>query len=222
MYMIRRYAKTALLAMTMLCSLNAAAQDRFVKFVTQADIPIGGCSGFEGGVGVNLGRDNHTLNLQVTANYASLRSMSSESEEESDSYYSTMPDDGVGVRYKRLSVPVELHWRSSDEELGSLYLLAGGVYNLNFSGECLWDSSSEHIFALSDGINRHSLAARVGCGASVIFFDNTSFGAKAYLDINITSPLRKYSISDRLFEYQGSIEDAFGNVAFVLAGYFTF
>ena len=48
--MIRQYVKIALLAMAMLCSINVVAQDRFVKFVTQADIPIGGCSGFEGGV----------------------------------------------------------------------------------------------------------------------------------------------------------------------------
>ena len=220
--MIRQYVKIALLAMAMLCSINIVAQDRFVKFVTQAALPLGGCSGLEGGVGVNLGHNNHKLNLQVTANYASLRSLSSESEEESDSYYSTMPDDGVGVRYKRLSVPVELHWRSSDDELGSLYLLAGGVYNLNFSGECLWDSSSEHIFALNDGLNRHSFAARLGAGIAMYISDNVSLGAKAYLDINITSPIRKYSISDRLFEYQGSIEDAFDDVAFVLAGYLTF
>ena len=220
MYMIRRYAKAALLAMAMLCSLNTAAQDRFVKFVTQAALPLGGCSGLEGGVGLNLGHNNHKLNLQVTANYASLLSISSE--EESGSYYSTMPDDGVGVRYRRLSVPVELHWRSSDDELGSLYLLAGGVYNLNLSGECLWDSSSEQISTLSDGLNRHSLAARLGCGTSLIFSENIGFGIKAYLDINITSPIRKYSISDRLFEYHGSIEDAFGRTTFVLAGYLTF
>lgn len=205
----------------MLCSINVVAQDRFVKFVTQADLHIGGCAGLEGGVGLNLGHNKHKLNLQVTANYASLQSISSESEEESDSYYSTVLDDGVGVRYKRLSVPVELHWRSNDDT-GAMYLLAGGVYNLNFSGECLWDSSSEHIFALNDGLNRHSFAARLGAGIAMYISDNVSLGAKAYLDIDITSPIRKYSISDRLFEYQGSIEDASGNVAFVLAGYLTF
>ena len=220
--MIRQYVKIALLAMAMLCSINVVAQDRFVKFVTQADIPIGGCSGFEGGVGVNLGRDNHTLNLQVTANYASLSSISSESEEDSYSYYSTVSDDGVGVSYKRLSVPVELHWRSNYDELGSLYLLAGGVYNLNLSGECVSDATSEPLFALRDGLRRQSFAARLGAGIAISYSDNVSLGAKAYLDINITSPIRKYSISDRLFEYHGSIEGAFGRSTFVVAAYLTF
>lgn len=213
---------TALLAIAMLCSINVVAQDRFVKFVTQAALPLGGCSGLEGGVGLNLGRDNHKLNLQVTANYASLSSISSESEEESYSYYSTVSDDGVGVSYKRLSVPVELHWRSNADELGSMYLLVGGVANLNLSGECVWDDSSELLFTLSDGLRRQSFAARLGAGIAIGYSDNVSIGAKAYLDINITSPIRKYSISDRLFEYHGSIEDAFDDVAFVLAGYLTF
>lgn len=207
--------------MAMLCSINVVAQDRFVKFVTQADIPIGGCSGFEGGVGLNLGRDNHTLNLQVTANYASLSSISSESEEDSYSYYSTVPDDGVGVSYKRLSVPVELHWRSN-VDTGAMYLLAGGVYNLNLSGECVSDATYESLFALRDALNRHSFAARLGAGIAMYISDNVSLGAKAYLDIDITSPIRKYSISDRLFEYHGSIEGAFGRSTFVLAGYLTF
>ena len=204
----------------MLCSKNVVAQDRFVKFVTQAALPLGGCSGLEGGVGLNLGRDNHKLNLQVTANYASLRTVSSE--EESDSYYSTMPDDGVGLRYRRLSVPVELHWRSNADELGAMYLLAGGVYNLNLSGECVSDASSEPLFTLRDGLRRQSFAARLGAGIAISYSDNVSLGAKAYVDVHITSPIRKYSISDRLFEYHGSIEGALGRYTFVLAAYLTF
>ena len=120
----------------------------------------------------------------MTANYASLSSISSESEEESYSYYSTVPDDGVGVSYKRLSVPVELHCRSN-VDTGAMYLLAGGVYNLNLSGECVSDATSEPLFALRDALNRQSFAARLGAGSVISYSDNVSFGVKAYLDIDI-------------------------------------
>ena len=204
----------------MLCSLSAAAQDRFIKVVTQAALPIGHFEATEGGVGLHLGHNAHKLNLQVTANYAALLTVLSE--DDTDPYAPSAPDDGMGVRYRRLSVPVELHWRSPADELGAMYLLAGGVYNLNLSGECVSDASSEPLFTLRDGLRRQSFAARLGAGIAISYSDNVSLGAKAYVDVYITSPIRKYSISDRLFEYHGSIEDAFGRSTFVVAAYLTF
>ena len=217
--MIRRYAKKALLAMAMLCSLSAAAQDRFIKVVTQAALPIGHFEATEGGVGIHLGHNAHKLNLQVTANYAALLTVLSE--DDTDPYAPSVPDDGMGVRYRRLSVPVELHWRSN-VDTGAMYLLAGGVYNLNLSGECVSDATSEPLFALRDALNRQSFAARLGAGIAISYSDNVCLGAKAYLDVHITSPIRKDSISDRLFEYPGSREDAFGRSTFMVAAYLTF
>jgi len=84
------------------------------------------------------------------------------------------------------------------------------------------DATSEPLFALRDGLRRQNFAARLGAGIAISYSDNVSIGAKAYVDVNITSPIRKYSISDRLFEHHGSIEGAFGRSTFVLAAYLTF
>ena len=67
------------------------------------------------------------------------------------------------------------------------------------------------------GINRHNIAGRISVGTNL-----DRFGMKIYTDLKITDPLKKYSISDRLFEYTGAIEDALRKATLGLSVYYKF
>ena len=213
------FSRTIGLALLMLLlPLGVMAQDRFVKAVAQADFMLGAGSSFDFGGGVNLGKNDHRINAMVTINYGKY----SVSETEDDNSYSSSDAMAMEVEYSRILVPVEVYYRLLDDDGSCFFGGVGAVYNLNMSGKLLPISGEATPILLTDGLNPHSIAARICAGMALGWKTNQQLGIKAFLDINVTSPLKKYSISDRLFEYVGPIEKAFNRTHLGLAAYYTF
>ena len=89
------------------------------------------------------------------------------------------------------------------------FLGAGIVSNCNLSGRVYAMDVPEDFVRLNDGLNRYDFAARVSAGMTMMGY----VGLKGFVDFNLTPHLKKYSISDRLFGYEGPIETAFTNLA---------
>ena len=204
-----------------------AGWERFVKFVVKGEIPLGDCAGMGGGLGLNLGNNDHPINVLTTINYNSYRPEGGE-----DVYKS------VGFGYKRLSVPIEVYRRLLDEEGTCFFYGAGIIYHYNFSGELYELSdflefkemanginpyySGEDYVALRDGFTSHSFAVRISGGMTWGLNTNSLLGVKLFVDFDITSSLNKYSISDRLFEHWDQIGELSKGSRWGLSLFYTF
>ena len=208
----------ALMVLTPLCS--KADDDRFVKAIVQGGAMFGGAGGFEIGAGINLGRDSQWINLQASINYSGNKHSEKKETDSNGNVIETDPSaDQTGLKYQRISIPVELLVRLGGDDKKPFYVGVGAVYFQNMGGKLIYMREEQE---LSDGINKSNFAARVSAGASMKVKNSQSLGLKAYLDIDITQPLNKYSISDRLFEYKGPIEKSFNKATFGIAVFYTF
>ena len=205
MKLLSRIIVSLLLVMVPL-GVWAGDDDRYVKGLVQCEALIGGGNGFNFGAGINLGKETNILQFQTSINYKIISNTGSDSEENE---YATV--DGMGIKYTSISVPFEMHI-----QIGTFFVGTGVVYNYNMGGK-LVDKENDITTPLTDGINRHNVAGRFSIGANL-----DRLGMKLYTDIKITDPLKKYSISDRLFEYTGPIEDALGRATLGMALYYTF
>lgn len=204
MKLLSRIIVSVLLVMVPLCTW--AGDDRYVKGLVQCEGLIGGGNGWNFGAGINLGKETHRLNFQTTINYKMISNSVSDSEKDNKE-----TAEGVGVKYTSISVPVEIHVK-----FGGFFVGAGAVYNYNIGGKIV-DKTNDISTPLTDGINRHNIAGRISVGTNL-----DRFGMKIYTDLKITDPLKKYSISDRLFEYTGAIEDALRKATLGLSVYYKF
>lgn len=208
----------ALLVLTPLCS--KADDDRFVKGFVQGGAMFGGAAGFEIGAGINLGKNEHWVNMQASINYSGNKHSEKKETDSNGNVIETEPSaDQSGLKYNRISVPVELLVRLGGDGYKPFYIGVGAVYYQNMNGKLIYMREEQE---LNDGINAVNFAGRVSVGGAMKIKDSQSFGLKAYADINITPPLNKYSISDRLFEYKGPIEKSFGMATFGIAVFYTF
>ena len=213
MKLISRIILSTLLVLVPMCTL---AQERYVKGMAQADMLINGGIGFNIGAGVHLGKKEQRVNFQTSINYSSISSISDADSDEITGY---SEETEAGIKYARISVPVEMHIKFLD----TFFAGGGVVYNYNMNGK-IFDVNDEEntMTALTDAVNAHNFAGRICGGVIVGFSENMIFGFKIYTDINITPPLKRYSVNDRLFEYTGPIEDSLGNATFGMAVYCTF
>ena len=186
-----------------------AGDDRYVKGLVQCEALIGGGNGWNFGAGINLGKETHRLQFQTSINYKIISNTGSNSEEDK---YATV--DQMGIKYTSISVPFELHVETVG--LAGFFIGTGVVYNFNMGGK-LVDKETGVSTPLVDAINRHNVAGRISAG-----FNFLRLSIKLYTDIKITDPLKKYSISDRLFEYTGAIEDALRKTTLGLSVYYKF
>lgn len=207
MKLLSRITLSVLLVMVPLCTW--ASDDRYVKGLIQCEAMFGGGNGFNLGAGINLGKETQILQFQTSINYKIISNTGRNSEEDK---YSTV--DKMGIKYTSISVPFEMHVQTVG--IASLFAGAGVVYNYNIGGK-LVDKENGISTPLTDGINRHNFAGRISIGVNFI-----RLSMKLYTDIKITDPLKKYSISDRLFEYSGPIERALGRATLGMAIYYRF
>lgn len=215
------YSRAIVAALLLLLPTSTWAYgDKFIKGILQADYQFSGCSGVNFGAGFNFMKNDHPFALQITANYSSLSCTAGET-------YVTTDNSKMEISYSRLSVPVELQYKMVNEDDSWFFLGGGVVYHQNFAGQLNSVLDENYTIALTDGLNSYNLAARISfgmcIGGSAMDWDpNQGLGVKLYFDFNITPPLKKYSISDRLFEYEGPLENAYSNTTFGIGFYYTF
>ena len=214
-YTMKIFSKVIVFALFVSFPLGSWAYgDKFVKWVAQGDISLYGYSCFDVGLGVNFGRDESKINLQTTINYGQFST--SENEEEGVDNLSNVTR--IGLLYHRVSIPVELYYMIGEDADSRYFVGAGVVSNYNMSGRVFVMDDTENFVQLNDGLNRYNFAARVSAGMTMMGY----VGLKGFVDFNLTPHLKKYSISDRLFEYEGPIETAFTNLTFGLSMFLTF
>ena len=215
------HSRAILAALLLLLPMSTWAYgDRFFKGIIQADYQFSGCSGANYGVGFNIMKNDHPFALQITANYSSLSCIAGET-------YVTTDMNEMEISYSRLSVPVELQYKILNDQDSWFFFGGGVVYHQNIMGRLNSVLDDSYTIALTDGLNSYNLAARISFGMclgglSMDWDPNQGFGLKLFFDFNITPPLKEYSISDRLFEYKGPIEEAYSNTTFGIGFYYTF
>lgn len=216
---ISRIILSALLLLVPICTF--AQEDRFVKGLAHTDLMLGGCGGWNIGAGIHFGKSAHRVNLQTSINYSRVVKNDVSSQGENNYVNNTAPKENYNeaIRYSRISVPVELHIKFLDV----FFAGAGAVYNYNMNGRIFDITDKENTTtALTDAVNAHNFAGRICAGMKLKSFEKFTIGLKIYTDINITPPLKKYSVNDRLFEYKGAIKKSLGKVTFGMAAFCTF
>lgn len=209
-----------------------ADDDRYIKGIAQADYMFYNGEGWNAGLGINFGNKYHLINFQTMVNYSMIGKISKNTNTNNTTNTSTTTNTNTGtetdkpyIEYTRISIPIEVHIRfiSLNDDEKNFFVGVGAVYNYNMNGKIVAGNDKENTAkALTDGINAHNFAGRVSCGMTMGFNTISNIGLKAYADINITPPLNKYSVSDRLFEYGEEIEKALGLVTFGLSVFYTF
>jgi hypothetical protein len=140
-------------------------------------------AGFEIGAGINLGKNEHWVNMQASINYSGNKHSEKKETDSNGNVIETEPSaDQSGLKYNRISVPVELLVRLGGDGYKPFYIGVGAVYYQNMNGKLIYMREEQK---LNDGINAVNFAGRVSVGGAMKIKNSQSFGLKAYLDIDI-------------------------------------